>query len=227
MSAAAQAEVVIEVTTATHPTPHEIVATALEEPAIKEAIQRGIRKVRVKKYAAVTKSGRDGVCEHISDFVQATYLALLEHHAEAFAALNPEQRAGFVEQLAIRTARREVYPMKREEPLVEPFDGDQADNEASPQVFACDDISLTRQNRKPDWMSAHAEEAEIIERIDRQRAETAPEEEPETQYELMCRRLGEENADWMLGYENSRYKSAKTSAERVRYYRLRKRLEGM
>ena len=36
MSAAAQAEVVIEVTTA-HPTPHEIVATALEEPAIKGA----------------------------------------------------------------------------------------------------------------------------------------------------------------------------------------------
>ena len=45
-------------TTATHPTPPDIAAAALEEPAIKEAIQRGTRKVRVKKYAAVTKSGR-------------------------------------------------------------------------------------------------------------------------------------------------------------------------
>src|ERR1700694_2213251 len=87
-------------TTATHPTPHDTVAAALEQPAIKEAIQRGTRKVRVKKYAAVTKSVRDGVCEHISDFVQATYLALLEHHAGEFAALTTEQRAGFVEKLA-------------------------------------------------------------------------------------------------------------------------------
>jgi len=131
MSAAAQAEVVIEVTTATHPTPHEIVATALEEPAIKEAIQRGIRKVRVKKYAAVTKSGRDGVCEHISDFVQATYLALLEHPDE-FAALPAEERPQFVEKLAMSVSWKGVYPMKREVPLAEPFDGDEADSEASP-----------------------------------------------------------------------------------------------
>src|ERR1039458_9050629 len=101
MSTVAQAEVVIEVTTATHPTPHDIVAAALEEPAIKKAIQRGTRKVRVKKYTAVTKSGRAGVCEYTSDFEQTTYLALLERHAEAFAALNPEQRAGFVEKLAM------------------------------------------------------------------------------------------------------------------------------
>jgi len=224
MSAAAQAEVVIEVTTA-HPTPHEIVATALEEPAIKGAIQRGLRKVRVKKYAAVTKSGRDGVCEHTSDFVQTTYLALLEHHAEAFAALNPEQRAGFVEKLATSIACHEVYLMKREEPLAEPLDSDQADNEASPQVSACDDISLNRQ--KPDWMSAHAEESKLIERIDRQRAETPPEEEPETRYERKCRLVGEENADWMLDYENHLYESAKTSADRVKYHRLRKKLNGM
>jgi hypothetical protein len=189
MSAAAQAEVVIEVTTA-HPTPHEIVATALEEPAIKGAIQRGMRK------AVVSKRGRDGVCEHISDFVQTTYLALLEHHAEAFAALNPEQRAGFVEKLATSIACHEVYLMTLEESLAEPFDGDQADNEASPQVPACDDISLNRQ--KPDWMSAHAEESKLIERIDRQRAQTPPEEEPETKYERMCRLLGPQKADWML-----------------------------
>ncbi len=224
MSTAAQAKAVIEVTTA-HPTPHDIVAAALEEPAIKKAIRRGTRKARVKKYASVTKSGRDGVCEHTSDFEQETYLALLEQHPGTFAALSPEQRPQFVENLAMRVAWHEVYPMKREVPLAEPFDGDQADNEVSPQVSACDDISLNRQ--KPDWMSAHAEESEIIERIDRQRAETSSEEEPETRYEHMCRLLGEQNADWMLDYENRRYESARTSAERVRYYRLRKQLEAM
>jgi hypothetical protein len=225
MSSATQAQAFIEVTTATHPTPHSIVAAALEEPAIKKAIRRGTRKARVKKYASVTKSGRDGVCEHTSDFEQATYLALLERYAEEFAALNPDERAGFVEKLAMRIAWHEVYPMKREELLAEPFDGGQADNEASPQVAACDDISLNRQ--KPDWMSAYAEESEIIERIDRQRAETAPEEEPETRYERMCRLLGEQNADWMLDYENRRYETARTSAERVRFYRLRAMLKKM
>jgi hypothetical protein len=227
MSTAKQAEAVIEVTTATRPTPHHVVAAALEEPTIKEAIQRGIRKVRVKKYAAVTKSGRDGVCEHISDFVQATYLALLEHHAEAFAALNPEQRPQFVEKLAMRTAWHEVYPMKREVPLGEPFDGDHADNKTSPQLFACDDMSLNDQHRHADWMSVHALESELIEHIDRHRAETSPEEEPETKYERTCRRLGPQKADWMLDYENRRYESTRTSAERVRYYRLRKQLEAM
>lgn len=96
-------------TTATHPTLHEIVGASLEEPAIKTAIQRGTRKVRVQKYAAITKSGRDGVSEHTSDFVQATYLALLEDHAEGFAALMREQRAGFVEKLAMSVSWKEVY----------------------------------------------------------------------------------------------------------------------
>jgi hypothetical protein len=227
MSATAQAKAVIEVTTATHPTPHDVVAAALEEPAIKNAIRRGTRKARVKKYASVTKSGRDGVCEHTSDFEQTTYLALLEHHAEAFAALTAEQRPQFVEKLAMSVSWKEVYPMKREVPLAEPFDGDQADNEASPQVFACDDISLNGQNRHSDWMSAHAEESELIESIDRQRAETPPAEEPETEYELMCRRLGPQKADWMLDYENRRYETARTSAERVRFYRLRAMLKKM
>ena len=115
--------------------------------------------------------------------------------------------------------------MKREVPLAEPFDGDQADNEASPQVSACDDISLNRQ--KPDWMSAHAEESELIESIDRQRAETPPAEEPETTYERRCRLLGRQKADWMLDYENRRYETAKSSAERVRFYRLRAMLKKM
>jgi hypothetical protein len=47
-------------------------------------------------------------------------------------------------------------------------------------------------------MSAHAEESKLIERIDRQRAQTPPEEEPETKYERMCRLLGPQKADWML-----------------------------
>jgi hypothetical protein len=222
MSAAAQAELVIEVTTATHPTPHETVVAVLEDPTIKEAIQRGTRKARVKKYASVTQRGRDGVREHTSDFVQATYVALLEHHAEEFAALTAEGRAGFIEKLAMKVAWHEVYPMKREVPLAEPFDGDQNDNEAGPEVFACDDISLNRQ--KPDWLSAHAVESGLIESIDR-RAETPPEEEPETQYERMCRLFGQKNADWVLDYETRRYQSARTSADRVKYHRLRKRAE--
>lgn len=227
MSTATQPQAFIEVTAATHPTPHGIVAAALEEPAIKKAIRRGTRRARVKKYASVTKSGRDGVCEHTSDFVQATYLALLEHHAEEFAALSPEQRAGFVEKLAMSVSWKEVYPMKREVPLAEPFDGDQADNEASPQVFACDGISLNGQDRHPDWMSAHAEESKLIEGIDRQRAGTPPAEEPETTYERRCRLLGRQKADWMLDYENRRYETAKTSAERVRFCRLRAMLKKM
>src|SRR5437763_15372141 len=97
--------------------PRETVAAVLQEPAIKKAIRRGSRKARVKEYASVTKSGRDGVCEHISDFEQATYLALLEHHAQTFAALAAEQRAGFVEKLAMRIAWQEVYQVKREVPL--------------------------------------------------------------------------------------------------------------
>ncbi len=150
MSTAAQAEVLIEVRSTTHPTAHELASTALEDPAIKKAIHRGTRNVRIKKYASVTQSARGGVCEHTSDFEQATYLALLEHHAEGFAALIPEQRARFVERLAMSVAWKEVYPTKREVPLAEPFDGDQADSEASPLVFACDDISLNRKRRYAD-----------------------------------------------------------------------------
>jgi hypothetical protein len=70
-------------------------------------------------------------------------------------------------------------------------------------------------------------ESELIERIDRQRAAIPPEEQTETKYERMCRLLGAQKADWMLDYENHRYDSAKTSAERVRYCRLRKKLDGM
>ena len=227
MSTATQAQVVIEVTTTTDPTLRDIVAAAFEEPAVKKAIQRGTRKAQVKKYASVTKSARNGLCSHTSDFEQATYLALLEHHAEEFAALSPEQRPQFVEKLAMRIAWHEVYRMNREVPLAEPFDGDQGDNEASPPVFVCDDISLNGQRRHPDWTSAHAEESEIIERIDRQRGQTPPQEVPETRYERMCRVLGEQDADWMLDYESSLYKSAKTSAERVKHHRLQKKLEGM
>src|ERR1700674_187128 len=83
---------VIAQTTATLPNPRETVAVALEDPAIKGAIQRGARKAQVKKYAAVTKNGRDRVCEHTSDFVQATYVALLENHTEEYIALTPEER---------------------------------------------------------------------------------------------------------------------------------------
>jgi len=229
MSIAVQSEAVIEVTTAaanaTHPTPSEIVAAALDEPAIREAIQRGARKAQVKKYAAVTKGE---VCRYTSDFVQATYLALLEKYPEEYIALPTEERAKFVESLATSIAWHEVYSMKREVPLSEPFDGDQdGRKDDSPQVFACDDISLTKRNRHADWISAHAVESELIERIDRNRANTPPEEQPETKYERTCRLLGPQKADWMLEYENHRYESAKTPAERVRYFRLRKQLEGM
>ena len=227
MSKAAQAEVFIEVTTATNSTPHGIVAAALEDLAVKEAIRRGTRKAQVKKYASVTIRGQNGVCEYTSDFEQSTYLKLLEHHAEEFTALSPEQRPGFVEKLAMSVSWKQVYPMKREVPLAEPFDGDHADSEASPRVFACDDISLNRQRRHADWTSAHALESELIERIDRQRAEMPPEEQPETKYERMCRVLGEHDADWMLDYENSLYESAKPAKDRVKYFRLRKKLNGM
>jgi len=217
---------VIAQTATTLPNPRETVAVALEDPAIKGAIQRGARKAQIKKYSAVTKNGRDVVYEHTSDFVQATYLALLEHHTEAFAALAQEEQAGFVEKLATSIAWREVYTMKREVPLAEPFDGDEVGSEG-PHVFACDDISLNRQGRHPNWISAHAFESRLIEHIDRQRAGTPPEEQTETRYERMHRLLGAQKADWMLAYENSRYDSAKTSAERVRYCRLRKKLDGM
>ena len=214
-------------TAATPPNPRDTVAVVLEDPAIKEAIQRGARKTKVKKYSAVTKqNGPDGVFEHISDVVQATYLALLENHTEEYTALTPEERPRFVEQLAMRTAWHEVYRMKREVPLAEPFDSDHLGSKG-PRVFACDDISLNRRKRHPSWISAHAFESDLIERIDRQRADTSPEETPETKYERVCRLLGAQTADWMLDYEYHRYESAKTSAERVRYCRLRKRLDRM
>jgi hypothetical protein len=208
------------------PNPRETVAVALEDPAIKGAIQRGARKARIKKYSTVTEHGRDGVYEHTSDAVHATYVALLEHHTEEYTALTPEERPIFVEELATRTAWHEVYPMKREVPLAEPVDSDQGGSEGA-RVFACDDISLNGRRRRPCWISAHAFESELIERFDRQRAATPPEEETETKYERVCRLLGAQKADWMLDYENSRYESAKTSAERVRYCRLRKRLDRM
>ncbi len=216
---------VVAQTAAQAPTPHGIVAVALEDPAIKGAIQRGARKAQVKKYSAVTKNGRGGVYEHTSDFEQATCVALLENYAEEYTALTPEERPRFVEKLATSIAWREVYLMKREVPLAEPFDSDQVGSKG-PHVFACDDISLNRHGRHPNWISAHAIESELIERVDRQRA-APPEEQTETKYERMHRLLGAQKADWMLDYENSRSESAKTSAERVRYHRLRKKLDGM
>jgi hypothetical protein len=213
-------------TTATLPNPRDTVAGALEDPAIKGAIQRGARKARIKKYSTVTKHGRDGVCEHTSDAVHATFLALLENHTEEYNALTPEERPRFVEQLAMSTAWHEVYPMKREVPLAEPIDSEQVGSEGS-HAFACDDISLNGRKRRPCWISARAFESDLIERIDRQRADTSPEETPETKYERVCRLLGAQTADWMLDYEYHRYESAKTSAERVRYCRLRKKLDGM
>jgi hypothetical protein len=99
------------------------IPTVLEQPAIKEAIQRGTRKAMVRRYASVTRWGQRA-SEYTSDFVQATYLALLEHHAEEFAALPAEDQLKFVERLATSIAWREVRPMKREVPLAEPFDGD-------------------------------------------------------------------------------------------------------
>jgi hypothetical protein len=203
------------------------IPTVLEQPAIKEAIQRGTRKAQVRKYASVTEWGRQKSREYTSDFVQATYLALLEHYVEEFAALPAEDQLKFVEKLATSIAWREVYPMKREVPLAKSVDGDETDSEAGPQVLACDDISLNRQNRYPDWVSAHAAESELIESIDRRGAGTPPEVEPETTYERRCRLFGSGIADWMLDYENSRYESPKTSAERVRYCRLRQKLDGM
>jgi len=199
--------------------------SVFEQPAIKEAIQRGTRRAQVRKYASVTKWGQKA-SEYTSDFVQATYLALLEHHAEKFAALPAEDQLKFVERLATRIAWREVRPMKREVPLAEPFDGDEVGSEG-PRSFACDDISLNGRRRHPNWISARAFESELVEHIERQRAETPTEEQPEPKYERMCRLLGSQKADWMLAYENSRYDSAKTSAERVRYCRLRKKLDGM
>src|SRR6266478_8014897 len=124
------------------------------------------------------------------------------------------------------TAWHEVYPMKRDVPLAEPIDSDQVGSEG-PHAFACDDISLNGRRRRPCWISARAFESDHIERIDRQRADTSPEETPETDYERVCRLLGAQTADWMLDYEYHRYESAKTSAERVRYCRLRKRLDRM
>jgi hypothetical protein len=201
--------------------------SVLEQSAIKEAIQRGTRKAQVRRYSSVTRWGQKA-SEYTSDFVQATYLALLEHHAEEFAALSAEDQLKFVERLATSIAWREVYPMRREVPLAEPVNRDQFGGEgASAQMFACDDISLNGQNRHPRWISAHAEESELIEHIDRQRAAISPEEQPEAKYERMCRLLGPKKADWMLDYENSLYKSPKTSAERVQYHRLRKKLAGM
>jgi hypothetical protein len=217
---------VVSQTAGTLPNPREIVKVALEDADIRGAIQRGARKAQVKKYAAVTKHGRGGVCEHTSDVVQATCVALLENHTEEYIALSPAERPRFVEQLAMRTAWREVYPMKREVPLAEPFEGDEVDKKG-PQFFACDDISLNGRRRRPCWISAHAFESRLIEHIDRQRAGTPPEAQPETKYERMHRLLGAHKADWMLDYENQRYESAKTPAQRVRYCRLRKKLDGM
>ena len=210
----------------TLPNPHETVTVALEDPAIRGAIQRGASKAQVKRYAAVTKNRRGRVCEHTSDVVQATCVALLQHHSEEYTALTSEERPRFVEQLATRTAWHEVYPMKREVPLAEPFEGDDVGSEC-PRLFACDDISLNGRRRRPCWISARAFESDLIERIDRQRAATPTEEEVETKYEHVRRRLGAQTADWMLDYENHRYDSAKTSAERVRYCRLRKKLDRM
>jgi hypothetical protein len=143
MSTAAHAPTATAVTTATtptnatQPTPKEIVAAALCERAIREAIQSGARKAQVKKYAAVTEGGRHEVSHYSSDFVQATYLALLETHASEYNALTPEERPRFVEQLAMHVAWREVYPMKREVPLAEPVDGDEVGSEG-PQFLACE-----------------------------------------------------------------------------------------
>jgi hypothetical protein len=217
---------VVGKTTARLPNARETVVLALEDPAIKGAIHRGARKAQVKQYASVTRYGRGGACEHTSDFEQATYLALLGDYCDEYAALTPEERPTFVEKLAMSIAWHEVYPMKREVPPAEPRESDEVGSHGS-RVLACDDISLNGRKRHPNWISAHAFESELIERIDRQSAAPPADEQTETMYERMHRVLGAQKADWMLDYENSRYESPKTSAERVRYHRLRKNLDGM
>lgn len=190
----------------------EILAAALQDPAIKDAIHRGTRKARAIGDA--------------SDSVQATYLALLEKSGEEFIALDAEERTKFVEKLAMRTAWNGVYPTRHEVPLVKSLDHYQTGNDAnSSQAFVCDDISLARNGRHANWTSAHMWELFLIDTIDRQRTGRLPEEQPETEYERRCRLLGVQDADWMLDYESSRYESAKTPRDRVRYYRLRKKLE--
>jgi hypothetical protein len=218
---------VVGQTAAILPDPRQTVAASLEDPDIMATIQRGARKANIKKYSAVVTNPRHGfICEHISDVVQATCVALLEHHAEEYTGLTPEKRPQFLEQLATRTAWHNVYLMKREVPLAEPIDSDPVTSEG-PCIFACDDISLNGRRRHPNWISAHTSESELIERMDGQRAATPPEEQTETEYERMHRVLGTQKADWMLDYANSRYESPKTSAERVRYHRLREKLAGM
>jgi hypothetical protein len=217
---------VVGKTAATLPNARETVVLALEDPAIKGAIHRGARKAQVNKYASVTRYGRGGACEHTSDFEQATYLALLGDYCDQYAALTPEERPTFVEKLAMSIAWHEVYPMKREVPPAEPRESDEVGSHRS-RVLACDDISLNGRKRYPNWISARALESEFIECIDRQRAETPAQEQPETKYERMCRILGPQKADWMLDYENHRYESAKTTAERVCYCRLRKKIARM
>jgi hypothetical protein len=203
-----------------------VLAAALEEPLIKEAIHRGVRKACIKKYAAITRHA--GGSEYISDFAQATYLSILEEYAEDFSKLAPEERPRFVETIAKHTAWREVYPLKREVPLSEPMSGGQSAGESNgAQVFACDEISLSQKGRHANFVLAHADESELIDRIDRQRAGKPTEEQAETLFERRCRIVGASNADWMLDYENRRYRSARKSAARVRYHRLRKRLGEM
>jgi hypothetical protein len=154
--------------------------------------------------------GRAGYLSTSPNVVQATYLALLENHTEEYTALTPGAQLRFVEQQAMRSAWHEVYRMKREVPLTEPVDSYQGGSEGA-RVFACDDISLNGRRRRPCWISARVFESDLIERIDRQRAET-PKEQPETKYERVCRLLGAPTADWMFDYEYHRHESAKTSA---------------
>jgi hypothetical protein len=80
-------------TTATHPTPQEIVSAALEDPAVKEAIHRGTRNARVKKSAPIPGHVWDALFDYASECTEDPDAAIADVKSKVHRCRSTERTA--------------------------------------------------------------------------------------------------------------------------------------
>ena len=79
---------------------------------------------------------------------------------------------------------------------------------------------------RPDWRRMNEPKDAMITRIDAKRAGTFEVEPAETVYEWMVRVIGQERADWLVGYTHNQYQRPNlyTQVDHNKATRYRKRL---
>jgi hypothetical protein len=167
----------------------------------------------------------------------------LYRQPEEFLAKSLDARKHDAHERGQRHAWRLLDALKRskEVSMDPPSDDPDRNGDDCPLTSMVDDLALKlteydpvlgktiyHSASRPGWQRANEYEDRLIDRIDRRRAGLTAFEEPrETAYERAMKVLGQDNADFMVGYEvlrdTGRDKPA-CSADRKRYSRLRTRL---